>query len=83
MRSFEHIYTKNIPEVKITTLAERIEDAITEEDINFEDYNLIISAAGNHNLNRWINSWIQNNKSKCRLFICGMKYMVLEIMLHI
>lgn len=55
---------KNIPEVKITTLAERIEDAITEEDINFEDYNLIISAAGNHNLNRWINSWIQNNKIK-------------------
>ena len=55
---------KNIPEVKITTLAEKIEDAITEEDINFEDYNLIISAAGNHNLNRWINSWIQNNKIK-------------------
>ena len=25
---------KNIPEIKITTLAERIEDAITEEDIN-------------------------------------------------
>ena len=55
---------KNIPEVKITTLAERIEDAIIEEDIVFEDYNLIISAAGNHNLNRWINSWIQNNKIK-------------------
>ena len=26
---------KNIPEVKITTLAEKIEDAITEEDINY------------------------------------------------
>ena len=53
---------KNIPEVKITTLAERIEDAIIEEDIVFEDYNLIISAAGNHNLNRWVNSWILDNK---------------------
>ena len=38
--------------------------ALKWEDINFEDYNLIISAAGNHNLNRWINSWIQNNKIK-------------------
>ena len=53
---------KNIPEVKITTLAERIEDAIIEEDIVFEDYNLIISATGNHNLNRWVNSWILDNK---------------------
>ena len=53
---------KNIPEVKITTLAERIEDAIIEEDINFEDYNLIISATGNHNLNRWINLWMMNNR---------------------
>lgn len=67
---------KNIPEVKITTLAERIEDAIIEEDINFEDYNLIISAAGNHNLNRWINSWILNNKIKVPVIylwneVCG------------
>lgn len=53
---------KNIPEVKITTLAERIEDAIIEEDIVFEDYNLIISETGNHNLNRWVNSWILDNK---------------------
>lgn len=53
---------KNIPEVKITTLAERIEDAIIEEDIVFEDYNLIVSATGNHNLNRWVNSWILDNK---------------------
>ena len=55
---------KNIPEVRITTLVEKIEEAITEEDINFEDYNLIISAAGNHNLNRWINSWMINNRIK-------------------
>lgn len=53
---------KNIPEVKITTLAERIEDAIIDGEINFEDYNLIISATGNHNLNRWINLWMMNNR---------------------
>lgn len=55
---------KNIPEVKVTTLVQKIEDAIEEDEIDFEDYDLIISATGDHNLNRWINSWIMKNKIK-------------------
>lgn len=54
----------NIPEVRIGTLEERIEEAITEENIELNDYDLIISTTGSHNINRWINSWIMKYQIK-------------------
>lgn len=53
---------KNIPEVIIKTLSEKFEDAVLEEDLELTDYDMIISATGNHNLNRWINSYVQKNE---------------------
>lgn len=53
---------KNIPNVNIRSYAENIEDAIFDESISLLDYDLIISAVGNHNVNRWINEYVHTNK---------------------
>lgn len=53
---------KNIPDIHITSLAENIEDAIQEDAIDFNQFDLIISAVGSHNVNRWINEYIFANK---------------------
>lgn len=53
---------KNIHKLKVTSLAENIEDAVQEESIEFEQYDLIISATGSHNINRWINQYVLQNK---------------------
>ena len=53
---------KNIPEVLIRPLVERLEDAVLEEDINLKEYNMLISATGNHNLNRWINAFVMEQE---------------------
>ena len=60
--AIEEYIRKNIPEVSIRSLAEKCEEAVLEGDINLEEYNMIISATGNHNFNRWINTYIFNNK---------------------
>lgn len=53
---------KNIPNLKLASLVENIEEAIQEEEIEFEQYDLIISAIGNHNVNRWINRFMHERK---------------------
>lgn len=60
--AMEEYIRKNIPGVSIKSLAEKCEDVILEEDISLEDYDMIISATGNHNLNRWLNSYMFDNK---------------------
>jgi molybdopterin/thiamine biosynthesis adenylyltransferase len=56
--------TKNIPNVKINSIEDNIEDAIIDGNISISEYDLIISAVGNHNLNRWINEYVHNNNIK-------------------
>lgn len=60
--AMEEYIRKNIPEVSIKSLVAKFEDAILDEDINLKDYDMIISATGNHNLNRWLNSYIFDHK---------------------
>lgn len=60
--AIEEYICKNIPEVSIKSLVAKFEDAVLDEDINLEDYDMIISATGNHNLNRWLNSYVFNHK---------------------
>ena len=55
---------KNIPNLKLLSLVENIEDAVREEEIDFEKYDIIISAIGNHNINRWINHFVYEKKIK-------------------
>ncbi|MVX64387.1 hypothetical protein GKZ28_11865 [Clostridium chromiireducens] len=54
--------TKNLPYVTLTSCESEIEDAINDKDINIEDYDLVISATGNHNVNRWLNHYIYSNR---------------------
>lgn len=56
--------SKNIPDLKLSSLAENIEDAVWEEEIEFEQYDIVISATGNHNVNRWINQFVYENRMK-------------------
>lgn len=60
--ALEEYVRKNIPEVSIKSIAEKFEDAVLEEDLELSRYNLIISATGNHNLNRWLNSFVMDHK---------------------
>jgi molybdopterin/thiamine biosynthesis adenylyltransferase len=53
---------KNIPNVNITSHEDNIEDAILDGSIFISEYDLIISAVGNHNVNRWINEYVHKNK---------------------
>lgn len=48
--------------MKISSLAEKIEEAVQEGNIEFGEYDLIISATGDHNVNRWINQYVMSNK---------------------
>ncbi|KOY65397.1 ThiF family adenylyltransferase [Clostridium sporogenes] len=54
---------KNIPDIDIRTVEEKIEDAIDDGSISLSEYDLIISAIGNHNVNRRINNYMH----KCKL----------------
>lgn len=55
---------KNIPNLKFASLEENIEEAIQEGEIEFDTYDIIISAVGNHNVNRWINEFIHSKEIK-------------------
>lgn len=53
---------KNIPNLKITSLEQNIEDAIKDENVDFKEYDMIISCVGNHNTNRYINEYVFKNE---------------------
>lgn len=53
----KHI-NKNIPNIKIQSYEDNIEDLIEGYNLDFEAFDLIISATGDHNVNRWINKYI-------------------------
>lgn len=52
---------KNIPYLNIRSYEKHIENLIEDYEIDFEEFDLIISATGNHNVNRRINRYLKNN----------------------
>lgn len=60
--AMEEYIRKNIPRVSIKSLAEKCEDVVLDEYISLKEYDMIISVTGNHNFNRWLNSYMFNNK---------------------
>lgn len=44
--------------VNIKTIEEKVENAVIDCGLYFDEYDYIIAATGNHNVNRWINSKI-------------------------
>ena len=49
---------KNIPHINIVGTQTTIEEALEDGSIDLKKYDLIISAIGNHNTNRWLNEYI-------------------------
>ena len=60
--ALQNFLEKKITDLKILSLVADIEDAVQEGSIEFEDYDLIISATGSHNVNRWINKYMYLHK---------------------
>jgi len=54
-------FKKNIPHIKLKAVDENVKSLIADGSIELNDYDLIISATGNHNINRWINKIVYND----------------------
>ena len=63
-KAMSEYITSNIPHIKnkIDYYEEPIELLLENNNNLLESYDLIISAVGNHNLNRWINRYVYINK---------------------
>ncbi|MDY6228059.1 MAG: ThiF family adenylyltransferase [Clostridium sp.] len=61
-KALEDYIKKNIPNVNIKSIQDTIEDSLIDGNISLSDYDLILSAIGNHNGNRWLNGFIYKNK---------------------
>lgn len=48
----------DVPSIDARSTEGKIEDLVLEGSIDFREYDVIISATGNHNVNRWINRYI-------------------------
>lgn len=61
-RSLKEYICKNIPEMNIQSINEKIEDILPYDEIDLNKFDLIISTTGNHNVNRWLNTYVCNHK---------------------
>src|SRR5699024_1700324 len=55
-------FGKNIPNLNMKPVAEDIREAVEEGSIDFSEFDLIVSAIGNHNVNRWMNTEIKKRE---------------------
>lgn len=67
---------RNIPDVLIKPLKEKADEAILEEDLELDDYDMVVSAVGNHNFNRWLNEYVISKQLKVPIIyawneVCG------------
>lgn len=59
---------KSLPGLEIKTVAEKIQDAIDDCGIDFNDYDYVIAATGNAIVNMWINDYINTNRINTPVF---------------
>lgn len=57
-KALKEYFEKNIPYTKISCYESDIEEVLENGGIAFSEFDLIISAVGDHNLNRWINEQV-------------------------
>ena len=55
-------FEKNIPQTKIRAIDDSIQNLYEDGSVDFNDFSLIISATGNHNINRWLNKLFLYNR---------------------
>ena len=61
-KSLAHYAKNTLPDIEVKTILKKIENAITDCNLNFNDFDYIISAIGNHTINYWLNKYILENK---------------------
>ncbi len=61
-------FRKNIPHLTLNSIDDNIRDLIEDGSIDLAEYDFIISATGNHNINRWINKTVYTQKIKAPVF---------------
>lgn len=61
-------FNKNIPHLNIKSVDGNIRDLITDGSIALTEYDSIISATGNHNINRWLNKVIRTQNIDVAVF---------------
>ena len=54
--------SNNIPDIQITAIDEKIEDILMDNEIDLNKFDVIFSSTGNHNMNRWLNKYINENR---------------------
>lgn len=52
----------NIPDVNIKAIDERIEDILLYDELDLNEFDIIFSTTGNHNINRWLNKFINDKE---------------------
>lgn len=61
---------KTMSELNIKTIIDKIEYAVDDYDLDFNDFDYIVSATGNHMTNQWINEYaIKKNIEKTFFYI--------------
>lgn len=55
-------FKRNIPDIKVQAHVKDIQSAVKDDEINLNEYDIIISAVGNHNVNLWLNRYILKNE---------------------
>ena len=53
-------FGKNIPNLNMKAVDEDIRELVEEGSVDLSEFDLIVSAIGDHNVNRWLNREIQN-----------------------
>lgn len=61
-------FKKNVPNLNIKAVDDDIQYLITDGSIVLSEYDLIISATGNHNINRWLNKIVHTQTVKATVF---------------
>lgn len=59
--------SKNIPDIKVEGIVSNIQDAIEDESVDLNKYDIIVSTTGNHNVNRWINTYVHAYKINAQI----------------
>lgn len=50
--------SSNVPDVTIRSVEDTIQNVVIDGSIDLADYDIVVAATGNHNVNRWINKYI-------------------------
>lgn len=61
-------FKKNIPHLNLKAVDGNVRDLIVDGSIALTEYDLIISAMGNHNINRWLNKVVHTQNVDATVF---------------